>query len=216
MTQDESREARDAGERARTSEDERQERIAQLMRRRSKLSPDEAALLGEVFPAIIDEHRVLVRNLLRKERVESHAIEDLLQEVFLALHTFILENGFVDSVPRMLHTLAERKGMNHVRDENCAPFTIGSVSSTSEKPRSQLDVERALHFKRVARRIFFQLSPEHQAVIDKVYLKGLSHTEAAAELGLPEGTVKSRLLAARRAFVAAAEPLLPPSQRGLV
>ncbi len=57
MTQDESRGARDAGERARTSEDERQERIAQLMRRRSKLSPDEAALLGEVFPAIIDEHR---------------------------------------------------------------------------------------------------------------------------------------------------------------
>jgi hypothetical protein len=64
VTQDGSPGARDAGERAGTPEAEDQERIAQLMRRRSKLSPDEAALLGKVFPPIVAPHREHVRNLL--------------------------------------------------------------------------------------------------------------------------------------------------------
>ena len=217
MTHDESPGARDAGERAGTSEAEDQERVAQLMRRRSKLSPDEAALLGKVFHQTVAPHREHIWNLLQKQGVESHEVEDLLQEVLLALHNFILENGFVDSVPGMLHTIAERKGLNHVRDQNRAPFTIGLPSSGSERPKSsQLDIEKALHFQGVARRIFAQLSPEHQEVIDKVLLKGLTHTDAAAELGIPEGTLKSRLLAAKRALLALAEPLLPPSQRGPV
>ena len=38
----------------------------------------------------------------------------------------------------------------------------------------------------------------------------------AAVLGIAEGTLKSRLLAAKRALLAAAEPILPPSQRGPV
>jgi DNA-directed RNA polymerase specialized sigma24 family protein len=33
-------------------------------------------------------------------------------------------------------------------------------------------------------------------------------TDAAAELGIPEGNLKSRLLAAKRALLALAEPLL--------
>ena len=35
--------------------------------------------------------------------------------------------------------------------------------------------------------------------------------DAAAVLGMPEGTLKSRLIAAKRALLAAAEPLLPAS-----
>jgi DNA-directed RNA polymerase specialized sigma24 family protein len=104
--------------------------------------------------------------------------------------------------------------LNHVRAQKRSPFSIGLPSSGSEKPRSQPDVERALHFQEVERRIFSQLSPEHQEVIDKVVLKGLTHTEAAAVLGIAEGTLKSRLMAAKRALLALAEPLLPPSQRG--
>ena len=94
------------------------------------------------------------------------------------------------------------------------PALIGLPSSRSEKPRSQADVERALHFQQLAQRILSQLSPEHQEVIDKVILKGLTLTEAAAVLEMPEGTLKSRFMAAKRALLAATEPLLPPSQRG--
>ena len=46
-----------------------------------------------------------------------------------------------------------------------------------------------------------------------VIVNGLTHTEAAAALGLPEGTLKSRLLAARDALNALLKAVLPPSQR---
>jgi RNA polymerase sigma-70 factor (ECF subfamily) len=216
MTQDNNREATGAGERAGISEDERQEKLAQLRQRHSKLSPDEAALLEEEFPSIIAAHRTLVSNLLRKQRVESHEVEDLCQEVFLTLHNELLENGFVDDLAARLRTLATGKGSNHVRAQDRAPFTNGTPSSTSEKPRSQLDVEHALHIKKVARLISSQLSPEHKEVLNKVFQKGLTHTEAAEALGIPEGTLKSRLLAAKRAFAALAEQLVPLSQRGPV
>ena len=135
MTQHESRGARDAGERAGEragiSEAERRERLTQLVLRRSKLSPDEAALLREVFPQIVDAHHDQVWNHLRKRGLESHEAEDLLQEVFLTLHNQILETGFVDSIPAMLHRLTDRKVLNHVRAQKRAPFSIGLPSSGS-------------------------------------------------------------------------------------
>jgi len=216
VAQDESPEAADAGERAGISEAERHERLTQLVLRRSKLSPDEAALLAEVFPTIITQHRDQVWSLLQRRGVDSHDAEDLLQEVFLALYNKILEEGFVDSIPGMLHALTEGKVLNHQRAGKRDPLSVGLPSSGSEKPRSQLDVERALHFQGVARRLFSQLSAEHQEVLDKVVLQGYSHTDTAAVLGIAEGTVKSRLIAAKRALFALAEPLLPKSQRGPV
>jgi DNA-directed RNA polymerase specialized sigma24 family protein len=51
-------------------------------------------------------------------------------------------------------------------------------------------------------------------VIDTVILHDLSHHAAAALLDLPEGTVKSRLIAAKRELCEGANRLLPPSQRG--
>jgi len=50
-------------------------------------------------------------------------------------------------------------------------------------------------------------------VVDKMIVEGLSYAGAAAELQLPEGTVKSRYIAAKRALFALAELFLPPSQR---
>ena len=129
--------------------------------------------------------RLLGPALLSRHDPEATAgdPEDLLQEVFLALHHHILENGFVANLPGMLHALTDGKVLNHVRAQKRSPFSIGLPSWGSEKPRSQPNVERALHVQEVAPRVSSHLSPEHQEVIDKVVLKGLTHADAAEVLG---------------------------------
>jgi RNA polymerase sigma-70 factor, ECF subfamily len=144
----------------------------------------------------------------------DHEAEDLVQETFFALHNHILEHGFPDSLSGRLRVLTEGKLLNHLRTERRDPVSVGLPSSGSEKPRSDLDVERFLTHRERARRLIDQLSPEHQSVIDTVILKDLSHHDAAALLGVPEGTVKSRLIAAKRELWELANRLLPPSQRG--
>lgn len=203
---------KDPGQRAGTSEAEHQEKLAQLVQKRSMLSPDEVALLNKAFGTIVRAHHDYVWELLRRRGLQSHEAEDILQETFIALHGYIVANGFVDSIPGMLHSLARGKLLNHVRANKRSPLSIGLPSSGSEKG-SQPDFERLLHYQDIAQRIFSQLSPEHQDVIDTVIIRGLTHADAAAELGVPEGTLKSRLLAAKRSFIALAEPLLTPSQR---
>ena len=54
--------------------------------------------------------------------MKSHEVEDLLQEVLLALHNFILENGFVDSVAR-LRELAASPEARATFDKALAEYT---------------------------------------------------------------------------------------------
>lgn len=66
-------------------------------------------------------------------------------------------------------------------------------------------------------RAFRRLTPEHRAVVVLTHLDGLSTRETAEALGLPDGTVKSRLHHALRALRAAldadARPAVPSGGR---
>jgi RNA polymerase sigma factor (sigma-70 family) len=50
-----------------------------------------------------------------------------------------------------------------------------------------------------------QLSARHRAALELVFVHGFALTEAAQILGVPEGTVKSRISYARRALLRALE-----------
>jgi RNA polymerase sigma factor (sigma-70 family) len=213
MTQDRHQEADNAGKRARIPEAERQERLAQLVLCRSKLSARQALLLGELFPEIFAAHHDQVWSWLQRRGLSIDEVEDLLQETFLVLHSKLLKQGFPDSLAATLRVITAGKVLNYQRARRRAPESVGLPSSGSEKPRSGPDAERTLALRELAQHLVDQLSPEHQSVIDAVMFDGLSQRDAAAMLDLPEGTVKSRLIAAKRELLALAEKLLPPSQR---
>src|ERR1044072_4559017 len=113
----------------------------------------------------------------------------------------------------MLHSITITKLLNYQRAQKRSPFSGSRPSSTSERPWSQLGIDSALHLKEVARRIFFELSEKHQEVIELITLKGLTQADAAEVLGIAEGTVKSRHLAAKRELATGGVAPLTASQR---
>lgn len=89
-----------------------------------------------------------------------------------------------------------RQPMHLSLDEALDPGQDGSASfadmlQTHETPeQSLLDAE---HQTNVRQRLASLLSEKHYALIDAIFLRGLSYDEAARELGLTMGQVKSRV-----------------------
>jgi len=200
--------------RPQASDDERREKLQRLALCQGKLSPEDAALLREIFDDIFNAHVNAVWNYLRSWRLPGEDVEDLLQETFVSLHERILDLGFLDNVAAFLICVAERKVINYLRGERRAPISLGVPSSRSEVPLSGLDIDRALDAHGVVRQIMTKLSPEHREVIEVLVMNGLSYRDAAEVLNIPEGTLRSRFMAAKRALVEHADKILPPSQRG--
>ncbi len=189
------------------------EQIAALVLRRSKLTPAEGDLLRLVFPEIFHAHHDDLWQQLCKRGLREPQVEDLVQEAFLTLFSHILENGFPPNLPAQLNRIVRHKLLNHVRDARRAPESVALPSSGSEKPASVKEMERVLDLRELPGQLLPRLSPEHRDVIQRIVLQEVSVEDFAEETGLPQGTVRSRLMAAKRELATLAERILPPSQR---
>lgn len=72
------------------------------------------------------------------------------------------------------------------------PLAADDVSpdQESEEPFSQLQIRRS---REKVREMMKVLPPDQAQILAKVYMEGKSHAEAAGDLDLPLGTVKSRV-----------------------
>lgn len=93
----------------------------------------------------------------------------------------ILRNIFLDSVRKLQHE----------------PMAIDDADG-SEDPAGIWNCETALISGLTVKMGLQKLSPGHRDIISLVDIAGLSYSETAGLLGVPEGTVMSRLSRARR------------------
>lgn len=96
----------------------------------------------------------------------------------------ILRNIFLDGIRKLQHE----------------PTSIEDADG-SEDVASIWDCERELISGLTVRMGLQKLSTRHRDIISLVDIAGLSYSEAAALLGVPEGTVMSRLSRARRVLM---------------
>jgi RNA polymerase sigma-70 factor (ECF subfamily) len=187
-----------AGKHAAMLEEERRERLTQLLLRRTRLSEDEAAELLALFPYIFRAHWPAVWGKLRGRALQRAEALDLVQDIFLELHTSMRDEGFPDSIPRMVQGVTQGKLLNHLRSKKREPYSVGLPSSGSEPPRSPVDVDRAIDAGALRAWVLPQLSSEHREALEAVIVHGLSYEEAAEVLGLTFGSFKRRIVEARR------------------
>ena len=123
--------------------------------------------------------------------------QDVVQETLLrAWRTPAVLNQAQGSVRGWLYTVARRI----VIDEWRTSRTHREVITDALPERGGPDETEAVVNRQVVVDALRKLSEEHRAVIVEVYLRGASVAEAAKQLGIAPGTVKSRTHYALRAL----------------
>lgn len=171
---------------------------------RFALTRDEAA-----FAELVRRLGPLVLGACRRIAPDAHTADDSFQATFLVLARRAADVQPAEAVRGWLHGVAvrcakEARAVNARRRAREVPVPAVPDRPTEPAERPDADALRALD-EEVA-----QL-PEHlRAAVVLCELDGLSRKEAAGRLGLPEGTLSSRLAKARKLL---ADRL---RQRGLV
>lgn len=97
----------------------------------------------------------------------------------------IMQNAWIDEL-----RARERRGQTFVPEEDGEHVADGAAGTQSGAPLDAILVRKAVA----------KLSEEHRSVVGLVLVEGLSYQEAAETLGVPVGTVTSRLARAREAL----------------
>ncbi|MCX4782539.1 sigma-70 family RNA polymerase sigma factor [Streptomyces sp. NBC_01264] len=154
----------------------------------------------EALAELQREHgRALFGFLLGLTAGDAQRAEDLVQETLLRLwqHPEVLGSAY-ESLRPWLFTVARRLAIDARRARLSRPLEV-DPEGLDQAPApgdavagsvTAIDVRRAVG----------SLGPEHRDVLVQVYFQDRSVAEAAAELGIPAGTVKSRTYYALRAL----------------
>ncbi|MFI5860181.1 sigma-70 family RNA polymerase sigma factor [Streptomyces sp. NPDC051546] len=154
----------------------------------------------EALAELQREHgRALFGFLLGLTAGDAQRAEDLVQETLLRLwqHPEVLASSY-ESLRPWLFTVARRLAIDARRARLARPLEV-DPEGLDQAPApgdavagsvTAIDVRRAVG----------SLGPEHRDVLVQVYFQDRSVAEAAAELGIPAGTVKSRTYYALRAL----------------
>jgi RNA polymerase sigma-70 factor (ECF subfamily) len=143
---------------------------------------------------LYDRHAGWLLIRLNRRCADRTLAEEALQDAFVTVWQRADRWDGSGEVPAWLWGISVRKLMNRVRPRKPLPaWLVGTRPQIeSAEERVMLGVEHGDLGLALA-----QLSPELRAVVQATVLDGLSTREASRLLGVPQGTVKTRMSRAR-------------------
>jgi RNA polymerase sigma-70 factor (ECF subfamily) len=143
------------------------------------------------FEEHYERYKTPIYRTIRGIVLDASAAEDLTQETFEKAFRYQRQRGEVDSIGAWLHRVAVNGAISYLRRQNLARLLplrlfLGSGPSAFDHVEARSLVSRALA----------ALSPKLRVVVVLHYYNGMTRDEIARTLGIPPGTVASRLGAA--------------------
>jgi RNA polymerase sigma factor (sigma-70 family) len=120
--------------------------------------------------------------------------EDVLQETFVKIwHSFASYSAEKGRLFTWMVNIARNLSIDKLRSKD---FKTHSKNQELENNVTFIDEQRNTVYKPELigiKDLVQTLKPEQKSILDLVYFKGYTHVEAADELGIPLGTIKTRL-----------------------
>lgn len=149
---------------------------------------------AEAFRKLFESYAPRVKAYMMRQGADATLAEDLAQETLMMVwRKAALYSDEKGSATTWIFTIARNLRIDRLRREVAwQPMPEDAEEEASDDPSP--DEEVSLKERRERVRAIMRSLPEDQTeVVVLSYIEGLSHSEIAERLGLPLGTVKSRM-----------------------
>jgi RNA polymerase sigma-70 factor (ECF subfamily) len=173
--------------------------------------PGEREAADEYITALYADNGPFVLRYVTGLLKDRHLAEDVVQETMVRAWRYCTQfSEEKGSVRGWLIKVAHNLAMDKIRMRRSRPIEVAEDAAQEASVEDHADaVVTALEVRQALSR----LTPGHRDVIEQIYLHGCTAREAAARLGIPEGTAFSRSYYALR--ILRAELGVPqPQQQG--
>jgi len=164
---------------------------------------------SEAFGTLFREYRPRIKAFMQRQGADAAMADDLAQETLLTVwNKAVMYSGAKGSLQNWIFTIARNLRIDRLRRETpwqeLTPTHADMLESDTERPDDA--ISGAQRQQRVQQALA-TLPPEQREVLVLAYVEALPHSEIAAKLSLPLGTVKSRVRLAYQKIRAALEDL---------
>lgn len=148
----------------------------------------------EAFRKLFELYGPRVKSYMMRQGADATTAEDLAQETLLTVWRKAgLYSDEKGSATTWIFTIARNLRIDRLRREvSWQPLPENRDEEASDAPDPETEVSERERRDKV-RAVLATLPPDQSEVVNLSYVEGLSHSEIAERLGLPLGTVKSRM-----------------------
>ncbi len=144
--------------------------------------------------ALYDMYSSSLYGVISRIITDTATAEDVLQETFVKIwHSFSSYSTEKGRLFTWMMNIARNLAIDKIRSKD---FKNQNKNHELENNVTFIDEQRNTVYKPELlgiKDLVETLKPEQKSILDLVYFKGYTHVEAADELGVPLGTIKTRL-----------------------
>ncbi len=144
--------------------------------------------------ALYDMYSASLYGVISRIIIDTPTAEDVLQETFVKIwHSFSSYSTEKGRLFTWMVNIARNLAIDKIRSKD---YKNQNKNQELENNVTFIDEQRSTAYKPELlgiKELVETLKPEQKSILDLVYFKGYTHVEAAEELGIPLGTIKTRL-----------------------